>query len=152
MDERLSDAGYKVTEPRRKILEALQEAHGPLTAQEVAVVAGTSVASTYRALGLLVELGVVSETPDPADESGASEDESADPRGRRYALCSAAGHHHHFYCRACHATLDVACEALERALAELAAESGLAVERHDVMLRGVCGACQRRQEPVEVTA
>ncbi len=150
----LSAAGYKVTGPRRRILDALRMAPGPLTAQEVAASAGTSVASTYRALALLVELGVISETPDlgepdanaestpiaptrvtmheahEAREAALDSHDSHESRGKRYALCSTSGHHHHFVCRACHATLDVTCGALESAFAELERERGVVVERH----------------------
>ncbi|MEO7000386.1 MAG: Fur family transcriptional regulator [Ktedonobacterales bacterium] len=176
MDERLSEAGYKVTGPRRKIIAALQAAVRPLTAQEVAALAGTSVASTYRALALLAELGVIGETPDHCDTGDADAADTAgsadmgqvihshahhdnyashpvesntmgntvgsDVRGRRYILCSTSGHHHHFSCRSCHALIEVTCDALERALAELERESGLAVEHHEVTLSGLCAACR----------
>lgn len=144
MFERLSAAGYKVTEPRKRVLAALKEADDPCTAQEVAERAGTSVASTYRVLGLLVELGVVSEVPDPAGEHGTGSGGGGGGGGgsRRYCLCTAEGHHHHFVCRTCHATLDVASEALELAMTEIEAQTGLRVEAHDVTLRGQCPRCQ----------
>lgn len=137
MYERLTAAGYKVTEPRKRVLAALEEAGEPCTAQAIAEHAGTSVASTYRVLGLLVDLGVVSEVPDPAGEHGC-----AGGGCRQYFLCSAKGHHHHFVCRTCRATLDVASDALERAVAEIEADTGLRVEAHDVTLRGQCSRCQ----------
>jgi len=185
-NERLSEAGYKLTVPRRRILAALQSAKRALTAQEVAALADTSVASTYRVLALLVELGVVGETPDlsgesgdgPGDDAHADATETAntasstsdhhgeshhlahriegsagdgEARGRRYKLCSASGHHHHFVCRSCHALIEVRCDALERALDELAHESGLAVEHHEVLLSGLCGACRARNAAAHAT-
>lgn len=143
--ERLSQAGYKLTVPRRRILDALRGATAPLTALEVAARSGVCVASTYRALALLAELGVVSETTDPgAERMGAAESPAdAEARGRRYALCATAGHHHHFTCRACHATLDVASPSLERALAEIERVAGVRIERHDITLGGLCAGCQR---------
>lgn len=134
----LEDAGYRLTEPRRRVLDALRTAEGPLTAQDVAERAGASVASTYRVLALLVGLGLVSETPDEGVTLPGCE-----TRGRHYALCTAHEHHHHFFCRSCHATLEVASDALERALVELERTTGLRVEQHDVMLRGQCPACAR---------
>ena len=136
MGNPLEDAGYRLTEPRRRVLDALRMAAGPLTAQDVAERAGASVASTYRVLALLVELGLVSETPDDGMALPGCE-----TRGRHYALCTAHEHHHHFFCRSCHATLEVASDALERALLELEQTAGLRVEQHDVMLRGQCPAC-----------
>lgn len=37
--------------------------------------------------------------------------------------------------------MEVASDALERALAELARASGFRLEQHDVMLRGQCPSC-----------
>jgi Fur family transcriptional regulator, ferric uptake regulator len=136
MSNPLEDAGYRLTEPRRRVLDALREASGPLTAQDVAERAGASVASTYRVLALMVELGLVSETPDDGAALPGCE-----TRGRHYALCTAHEHHHHFFCRSCHATLEVSSDALERALAEIEQTTGFRLEHHDVMLRGQCPAC-----------
>ncbi len=136
MSNPLEDAGYRLTEPRRRVMEALREASGPLTAQDVAERAGASVASTYRVLALLVELGLVSETPDDGEALPGCE-----TRGRHYALCTALEHHHHFFCRSCHATLEVSCEAVEQALTQLAQATGFRLEQHDIMLRGQCPAC-----------
>lgn len=136
MSNPLEEAGYRLTEPRRRVLVALRAASGPLTAQDVAERAGASVASTYRVLALLVELGLVSETPDDGESLPGCE-----ARGRHYALCTAHEHHHHFFCRSCHATLEVASEALERALIELERATGFRLEHHDIMLRGQCPAC-----------
>ena len=147
MLERLSLSGYKITEPRRRVLGALRAARAPLTAQDIAARAGVSVASTYRALMLLVELGIVSELADMTEyDTHSSDAESANAaRGKRYTLCATAEHHHHFTCRSCHATLEVKCEALEHALADVEAATGALIERHDVTLRGLCGACRDQE-------
>lgn len=143
--DRLTQAGYKLTTPRRRILDALRTADIPLTALEVAARSGVSVASTYRALALLAELGVVSEITDPcAERAGAGESAAeAEARGRRYAICATTGHHHHFTCRACHSTQDVASAALEQALAEIERATGAHIERHQITLGGLCSGCQR---------
>ena len=146
--ERLSAAGYKLTAPRRRILDVLRASEAPLTALEVAARSGVSVASTYRALALLADLGAVSETSDPSAERAATGEPGeiaaeGDARGRRYAICTATGHHHHFTCRACHATLDVASPTLETALAEIEQATGVRIERHDIALGGLCATCQR---------
>src|SRR5262245_12372865 len=128
MLELLVASGYKVTAPRRRVVEALRTATGPRTAQEVAELAGTSVASTYRALALLVSLGVAGET----EEGGitATPTHGNEVRVRRYALCTATGHHHHFICRSCHTVIEVASDALERVLVEMSEASGLCIDDH----------------------
>ncbi|HEX8731869.1 MAG TPA: Fur family transcriptional regulator [Ktedonobacterales bacterium] len=143
--ERLSQAGYKLTTPRRRILDVLRGATMPLTALEVAARSGVCVASTYRVLALLAELGAVSETTDPGAERTGAAEADAEARGRRYALCATAGHHHHFTCRACHATLDVSSPSLETALAEIERVAGVRIERHDITLGGLCAVCQRSE-------
>lgn len=140
MIERLTETGHKLTAPRRRVLDALRAAGKPLAAQEVAARARTTVASTYRTLALLAELGLVSEVEEHGAVVAAGEG-----RTRRYALCTLHGHHHHFVCRACHTTLDVQSEALERALAELERRAGLDIERHEVLLSGRCPRCRRSE-------
>lgn len=135
-------SGHKETGPRRRVLEALREASGPLTAHEIATRTGTSLASTYRVLALLVELGLAGEI---AEGESVDERVPRDVRGRRYLLCSAQGHHHHFICRACHRMSDVASPELEHALswgaAALEAETGWRIEEHELTLHGYCAAC-----------
>ncbi len=148
----LSEAGYKLTTPRRRVFDVLRTAEAPLTALEVAARSGVSIASTYRALALLADLGALSETTDPgAERTGAAGPAAliegaadAEARGRRYAICTATGHHHHFTCRACHATLEVASATLEAALAEIEQATGVRIERHDIILGGLCAECQQR--------
>ncbi|HEX6818784.1 MAG TPA: transcriptional repressor [Ktedonobacterales bacterium] len=141
-------SGFKETGPRRRVLEALRAASGSLTAHEVAARTGTSLASTYRVLGLLVELGLAGEIAQgesAAVSTATAEREPGEVRSRRYSLCSAQGHHHHFICRACHNLSDIASPELERAIsratAEVAATCGLRIQEHELTLRGYCAAC-----------
>lgn len=143
--QHLSDAGYKMTEPRRRVLEALKQAPEAWTAQHIANYAKTSVASTYRVLSLLVTLGVVSEVPD-LDETNAS----TEGRVQRYALCVLPVHHHHFVCRSCHAIVEVASDKLEQALALMAQTYGLSLEHHEVTLSGQCAHCTQSRRAGEV--
>lgn len=136
MLDRLEESGYRLTEPRRRVLETLRASGEPLTAQDVAGRAGTSVASTYRVLALLAELGVVSELPDEAGEA------QGEPRGKRYGLCAMSEHHHHFVCRSCHTALEITCDAVERALREVEAATGIVLESHQLLLRGRCPRCR----------
>ncbi len=137
MLDRLSDAGFRLTGPRRRMLAALREEGAPATAHTLATRAHTSLASTYRILALLVDLGLVSEVTG----GGGQDQGSAEGHTRRYTLCSNEGHHHHFVCRACHSTVEVASEPLEQALADLAAYQGLRLEEHEITLRGRCARC-----------
>ena len=150
MLNRLSHAGYKITEPRRRVLAALREAREPLTALEVAARAEASVASTYRALTLLAHLGVVSEQTDPAASASRTRAAPMARRGARQAVFAVRDTRapSSLHLPGCHVTIEVTCDALERALAELEATTGALIERHEVTLRGLCRAC-RSQTVVE---
>lgn len=82
----LSARGYRITEPRKKIIAALIEAAHPLSALALAKLVSADTASVYRTLALLLEEGFVEviETRNSAP---------------RYAL--AHGHHHHVVCDTC---------------------------------------------------
>ncbi|HEV7214311.1 MAG TPA: Fur family transcriptional regulator, partial [Chloroflexota bacterium] len=127
---------YRQTAPRRRILAVLREAATPLTAQEVVQRAGTSVPSTYRVLGLLARLGLVSALAEQGDIAAGDERHTA-----RYSLCSEVAHHHHFVCQSCHAVLDLVSPELEAAVATLGQARGLTIADHEVTLRGYCSQC-----------
>ena len=88
------------------------------------------VASVYRALALLSELGVLQRVP----VAGGS---------ARYELAGPGGdHHHHLVCDDCGATTPFEDEALERAIGRLSRRTAYAVQAHDVTLHGTCPDCQ----------
>jgi Fur family transcriptional regulator, ferric uptake regulator len=137
----LRAASYRQTAPRRRILAALRAATTPLTAQEVGRQAGTSVPSTYRGLGLLVRLGMVSAHADRGDVPTGDE-----RHVWRYSLCAEAAHHHHFVCQSCHTVLDLVSPRLEEAVSALAQANGLALAEHEVTLRGYCARCRPAED------
>ena len=78
------------------------------------------VASVYRALALLSELGVLQRVP----VAGGS---------ARYELVGPGGdHHHHLVCDDCGATTPFEDEGLERAIGRLSRRTAYAVQAHDV--------------------
>jgi Fur family ferric uptake transcriptional regulator len=117
------------------VVEALGRRGGCLDAEELV---GTlrrerkrvGVASVYRALALLSELGVLQRVP----VAGGS---------ARYELVGPGGdHHHHLVCDGCGATSAFEDEALERAIGRLSSRTAYAVQAHDVTLHGTCPDCQ----------
>ena len=93
--------------------------------------ARVGVASVYRALGLLVALGVLQRVP----VAGGS---------ARYELVGPGGdHHHHLVCDDCGATSAFEDEGLERAIGRISRRTAYAVQAHDVTLHGTCPDCQR---------
>jgi Fur family ferric uptake transcriptional regulator len=127
---RLRAAGLRVTRQRVAILEALAEAGGHRTADEIArtmAARGAAVprASLYHALAALAAGGVLL----VAD---------AGPGTARYEVADAW--HHHLVCRACGAVIDVPCVRGERPCLE-ADLPGVVVDEAQVIFRGLCPAC-----------
>ena len=55
--------------------------------------------------------------------------------------------HTHFVCSVCHAVLDVPGDFVSsRQVEETASRMGLRIDSSDVMLRGVCGKCLKKQK------
>jgi Fur family transcriptional regulator, ferric uptake regulator len=85
----------------------------------------------YRALGLLVTLGVLQRVP----VAGGS---------ARYELVGPGGdHHHHLVCDDCGATTAFEDDGLERAIGRISRRTAYSVQAHDVTLHGTCPECQR---------
>lgn len=118
------------------VIEALDRQGGCVDAEELvgALRSGgtrVGVASVYRALGLLVTLGVLQRVP----VAGGS---------ARYELVGPGGdHHHHLVCDDCGATTAFEDDALERAIGRISRRTAYSVQAHDVTLHGTCPDCQR---------
>src|SRR5437879_796901 len=86
----LQAKGHKLTQPRRHVVETLYRLHRAVTASDLFKLLGrrgVSLASVYRTLDLLVELGLAETVAHPGDE-------------QHYLACS-LDHHHHVICDRC---------------------------------------------------
>ena len=131
----LERAGYRESAPRTLVVDALAELGCSVTARDIAErveARGRRVglASVYRALELLAELGLVQRF-DVGE--GVARFEPALPSGE---------HHHHLVCDACGKVEPFSDAPLERALDRLGGIRGYELGAHDVVLRGACGDCQ----------
>lgn len=120
------------TQQRKAVLEVLEGADGPLTAQEVherarAVQPSIGLATVYRHLSRLESSGAVVAVHLPKDAA-------------RYEMAG-RGHHHHLRCVRCDSVfeLDVACpvEMLEGATLP----GGMTVLGHELLFFGYCAGC-----------
>ena len=131
----LAEHGHRAGGARTAVVEALGRRGGCLDADELvgALRRGrkrVGVASVYRALSLLAELGLLQRVP----VAGGS---------ARYELVGPGGdHHHHLVCDDCGATSAFEDDALERAIGRLSRRTAYAVQAHDVTLHGTCPDCQ----------
>jgi Fe2+ or Zn2+ uptake regulation protein len=132
--QRLRDAGLRVTAPRIAVLEALDEADGHVTAEQVrqsvlARLGSVSVQTVYDILSALTRVGLVRclETP-----------------GHPARFETRVGdNHHHFICRTCGKTIDIDCATGEApCLTPQALPSGFLADEAEVTYWGICAICR----------
>lgn len=118
------------TRQRDAIREAFQAADRPLAPTECLDLAaedvpGLGIATVYRNIKRLLDAGWlrVVELPGAPD---------------RYEVAGKS-HHHHFHCRECDGLYEV--EDCPGSLAGLA-PTGFVVERHEILLYGLCDGCR----------
>ena len=130
----LVEAGYRLTAARRAVVQVLEAANTPLSAQEVwqrgqQLQPALGLASVYRSLDLLEEAGLVRRVH---QEDGCHGYMPASP-----------GHRHAIVCRACGQAVEFpGCEGLDGLIARVQQETGYRVQDHLLQLVGVCPDCQ----------
>jgi Fur family transcriptional regulator, ferric uptake regulator len=130
----LSRRGYKPGRARAAVIQALGEQTCCLSAQEIHDVVrrsggGVGIASIYRALETLTDLGLVHRLELGA---GGAQYESAQPSG---------DHHHHLVCGDCGRVEAFSDSVLEHAIAGVSKSASFHIAEHDVVLRGRCDDC-----------
>lgn len=135
LEARLRGAELRLTPQRFAVLEYLGRAAGHPTADEIATEINrrfprASRATVYNTLNALRDAGLVREVSH-GDEAAARYESNVEP-------------HHHFVCRLCGRLEDVPAGAFA-APEGLRLEGGHEVESYEVVLRGVCGACGKRE-------
>ncbi len=134
LTERLRRQSRKITEPRKAILEILRRHSHPLTSREILAAmpqAHCDLATVYRAMHLLEELGMVKQF-DFGDGSA------------RFELVGkgADGHHHHLICTRCAHVVELEecfSNEIERRIAD---RNGFTSVTHKLEFFGICPDCQ----------
>ena len=128
--ERLRAAGYRSGAARAAVIELLEGEDCCVSAADVHASLGRRVglASVYRVLESLHDVGSVRRV-DVGDGVARYEPLRED-------------HHHHLVCTECGKVEAFDDPALERAIRRVEAQSGYAVETHDVVLQGACNSCR----------
>lgn len=131
--EQLSQAGYRITQPRQAVIRALLEDAGYSSPAMVHQGARrhcptVGLVTVYRTLDLLSELGFVRRI-------------HAEDGCHGYAIAN-HGHHHHLICRKCGAVIEFEGCDLSPFLARVSQDTGYLIEDHLLELVGVCIRCQ----------
>ncbi len=128
-------AGRRLTSQRRLILEVLEESNEHLDAEELydrARVHNTdiSLATVYRALAVLKEMGLVEEHR-LGEEHGHYEPMRDEP-------------HYHFTCVGCGRVIEFDSPLVARIQQELSEREGVCVTSVHLHLSGYCAQCQNK--------
>lgn len=130
----VAESGRRPGGAREAVIELLAGENCCLSAQEISRKLDrrdreVGLASVYRALDLLQELGLVQRLD---TGEGPSRYERHSPGGE---------HHHHAVCERCGALTPFEDASLERAIARLGERLEHRVSGHDVVIRGTCPRC-----------
>lgn len=129
----LKERGLRVTPQRAIILEAIEGLSGHITAEDIFTVVKEvnsyiSLATVYRTLELLKELGLITES-----NMGTST--------THYALRT-HGTHHHAICRACGKTFDLSNSLFEPMVEQLRSNHNFVADANHMVVMGWCEGCQ----------
>ena len=131
----LSEAGYRITTPRKAIAEALLDAEVPLSAHEVLARAQAcheqlGLVTVYRTLDLYEELGLVCRVHLK--------------EGCHGYVATTPGHRHVLLCQRCGRSVEFAGGGdLDVLVADLERRTGYHVRDHLLQLFGLCPDCRR---------
>lgn len=120
-EEKIKQAGYKLTKSRLLVLHALEKKHKPLCAQDIykSINKHIDLASVYRTLNLFVEIGIVfSERYNDKDLYYISQKQ-----------------HHHVICRKCGRTECIPCNHIFKNIKNFTNIS------HKITISGICRKC-----------
>jgi Fur family transcriptional regulator, ferric uptake regulator len=131
--DRIARQGHRLTQPRRGVVRELARAECPVSARalhDALAGGGTDLATVYRTLHWLVELGAAR-----AVVTG----EAAE----RFELVPPQRHSHHLRCDGCGSIRTVSVCGLDRAVLDrIEAEYGFCVDHHRLTFHGRCAACR----------
>jgi Fur family transcriptional regulator, ferric uptake regulator len=130
----LTDAGYRFSEPRQVVIEAVASRGCSVSARDIADVlhdegSRVGLASIYRTLELLDKMRLVQRLD---TGEGIARYEPTHPSGE---------HHHHLICDSCGNVRPFEDAGLEQAIERLSERVDFAIDAHDVTLHGECPAC-----------
>jgi Fur family ferric uptake transcriptional regulator len=127
----LGQAGHRITQPRKAVIEALCHARRSLDANELLerskkLHAGVGLATVYRTLDMLEQIGVVRKVQ--LDGS------------YHVVACENPSIHYHLICEKCHSVTELAVD--KPALEKIAGQRGFTVKPAPIEVLGLCNDCK----------
>ncbi len=134
----IQESGYRLTEPRRVIIEIMARSERALGPQDVYDLGrgehvGMGLVTVYRTLEKLEELGVIQRVHHPD--------------GCHRYLRSGVGHQHILLCVHCGHSVFFRGDDLSSLFSGVAESSGFEVREHWLQLFGICPTCREKNDP-----
>ena len=128
----LREKGYRLTAPRRGVLELLVREGRPLSVQEIfeKMQRKVDLATVYRMIHLLLELGLARKTGSPS--------------GSALYEMESEHHHHHIFCKQCGRMEEIEGCLLSALEKELSRKKRFTITGHTLEFFGVCHDCGQR--------
>jgi Fur family ferric uptake transcriptional regulator len=135
MAQALHEAGYRLTQPRRAVLQVLEESAEQLSPYEI----------HHRGKGIYPQLGLVTvyRTLDLLDELGLARRVHSEGSCHNYAR--AGEDKHYLVCRGCHRVVQFPCGGLDELIEEVERHSAYEIDGHLLQLTGLCPECQDKE-------
>jgi Fe2+ or Zn2+ uptake regulation protein len=131
----LAHHGYRLTIPRRSVIETLLKYERPFTAEQlVADVRDLGVkqvigrATVYRTLEILAAIDVLTRI--------------IQPDGHPAYICDTVGHRHHLVCSSCGKAVAFTACPIDDLVRSLTANTDFVIHDHLLEVFGVCPSCQ----------
>jgi Fur family transcriptional regulator, ferric uptake regulator len=134
-NRKLRNLGLKVTTPRLRILQILEEASARhFSAEEIYKILSTSgedvgLATVYRVLTQFVDAGLVKR--------------QNFEEGRAVFELNQGEHHDHMVCVKCGQVQEFVDEAIEKRQREVARQAGFQMTDHSLVMHGICATCAK---------
>ena len=129
--ERLEDTGYRLTAPRRAVLDAIARTNRPFTIEELSDrLPSIGRATVFRTIKLLQELDIVCRVP-------------LEDGGIRYERSRSGRHHHHLICNECGSVTEFSDPTLDEAIEQNAEAASFELDSHSTELYGCCDRCRQ---------
>lgn len=135
MAQALHDAGYRLTQPRRAVLQVLEESAVQLSPYEIhrrgqSTYPHLGLVTVYRTLDLLDDLGLV---------------RRVHSEGSCHNYARAGEDKHYLVCRGCHRVVQFPCGGLDELIEEVERRSAYTIDGHLLELTGLCPECQDKE-------
>ena len=131
VERTLSRSGYRLTSPRRAVLDTMRELGNHFTAEDVQHASPeVGRATVFRTMKLMRDLGIICQVvlDDGAVVYQLTEEDDAE-------------HHHHVVCSECGKVVEFASDGLEQVLDDVARATGFEIDAHRLELYGRCASC-----------